>query len=377
MNKVETKVFALTFLVLTTLILLTTLVSAEFWSCFSKGQVIDFCNPLVPDRTCSFTTCKLCMSNFNSASNCYNQGNWQTCNGLTSGSCSSGSGGVDSTPPAINLINPTEGGVYTERAITFSFTLNEKSDVYYLDNINGRGRWSRVCSGCSSITQKRNFNEGLNDITIRAKDVNGNFGFKDVSFFIDSKKPKISKAEPKKGFASGEFSVEFTEANPQMLILHYGNSETGMQNSLLDVSEDCSLIGKEKYSCTTSVNIDDYDSQTIEYWFELTDLGGNVVTSKRQFLSVDTTFPVINSMTSVLNRNKVTFVTHITEQNFADMSYIDNSESRPKWRKMCSRLINNICEKSITLRSGTHDLTVQVNDKAGNSVGENMQIVVP
>ena len=361
------------------ILLSVSLASAVFWSCFNKGQTINYCNPAVQDRTCTTTLCKYCMSTFNSTSSCYNQGNWVSCNGLPASEqdCSSGSGGVDSSPPTINLISPQENQIFTERSVPFSFTLNEKSDVYYLDNINGRGRWSRVCSGCSSINQKRSFAEGFNDLTLRAKDSMGNLAYKDFKFFVDSKKPRINKAEPKKGFASSAFYVQFTEANPKDLMLHYGNSESGFNEKTLNIESDCARGTRDKYDCSTQVDLENYDGEIMEYWFHLTDIANSEAESKHQFLTVDTTFPVVESMTYTVTGNKVLFVTRVTEQNFADVSYIDQSELRPRWRKMCSKLTNFICEKTLTLRSGTHDLTVQVNDKAGNSVGEAIFISIP
>ena len=34
------------------ILVLISFVSAEFWACLSKGQILDFCNPKTPDRTC-------------------------------------------------------------------------------------------------------------------------------------------------------------------------------------------------------------------------------------------------------------------------------------------------------------------------------------
>ena len=58
------------------------------------------------------------------------------------------------------------------------------------------------------------------------------------------------------------------------------------------------------------------------------------------------------------------------------MRYMDNSDSRPIWRTMCSRLNEGICEKRLTLRDGEHSLNIQALDDAGNSVNSGLILVV-
>ena len=56
-------------------IFLTSLTSAYFWACFSKGEKINYCNPDVPDRTCyNSAGCPFCMSSYNETKNCFNGG---------------------------------------------------------------------------------------------------------------------------------------------------------------------------------------------------------------------------------------------------------------------------------------------------------------
>jgi len=75
--------------------------------------------------------------------------------------------------------------------------------------------------------------------------------------------------------------------------------------------------------------------------------------------------------------NRVTFNFNITEKNFDVIEYMDTSESRPRWRTMCSRLKDDgTCSKRITFRDGIHDLSIQVVDGAGNIVGRNEIITV-
>ncbi len=371
-KKNSTIIFGL--LALGMVIILASAASAEFWSCFSKGQKINFCNPTIQDRTCSSTSCKYCMSRFNSTNSCYSTGNWLKCLGLTGqqAQCQSSTGGIDAQPPSLTITSPLNNALLIGRSIPFILSTSEKSEILMLDNINGRGQWSRVCSGCTSVNQKRSFAEGFNNFTIKAKDIMGNAVYQNLFFFVDSKKPQITKTLPvNKAFASGTFDVQFIEANPVTLMLHYGNSAAGMKEKTLDITNEC-LLSKGKYTCSTDVPISGFDGQQIGYQFHLIDKAGNEVMSKQLNLSVDTTFPKIDSFVAVPNKKVIALDIMIEEQNFADVSYMDNSVSRPRWTKICSRLINGVCEAKIFLSTGNHDLTVQINDKAGNSVGQEL-----
>ena len=353
-------------------------VSAEFWACFSKGEHINYCNPLVPDRTAPNSGYLLCMSEYKPSQDCYNQGNWLACNQLTP-DCSNQPGGtptLDSNPPIITLLSPSQDHVYSSRSILLDILLNEQSKITYLDNINGKGRWKNVCKNCLSYSKKRSFKEGLNDLTFRAIDNNNNPSFESVQFYIDSKKPRINKLEPRKGFASGFFEIQFTEANPESLILNYGNIFQGFNSHSVDIQSEC-IPNKKKQKCTTFVDISQYNGQNIEVWAVLTDMAQVQALSKTNFLKVDITPPIINSLTHIINKRKVEVTLDITEPNFDEAKYIvDQGSSRARWKRFCSRLRNNECTKKISLRSGFHNIDIQVFDEAGNSAGRSIQVNV-
>ena len=369
-------IIIIVFGILFSLIFSINFTSAEFWACFGRGESVDFCNPSVPDRTCGSDLCKFCMSVFDEGRGCYTSGNFNQCNqegaSCGSGSGGGGGGGIDATPPVLTLNSPTQSSVYSTRSVLFDLDLNEKSDVMYLDEINGRGRWIKVCNNCVSYSRSRNFKEGQNNITIKAEDSSGNEILKNMIFFIDSKNPIIRKTGPKKGFASGIFETEFTEQNPTSLKLNYGNSETGYASKTLNLAADCTE-NKNKKFCDTNVNLASYDGEQIEYWFELKDIAENLDESKHLNLGVDTTFPVINSIGTEINNKKVKFSIDITELNLDVVEYIDNSETRPRFKRLCTRLKEGICEKQVTLRgSGDHNIDIQVIDMAGNVISENI-----
>ena len=376
MRKEKNIIYIFALLAVLTL-LLTTLASAEFWQCFERAEKINYCNPKTPDRTCGNTIgCMYCMGSFNEAEGCYNQGNFNVCNGITPQcSLSSGGGQIDAEPPILTILRPIQDNIYSEKSILLHFTLDERADVSYIDLIKPKARPKKICGKCSSYERKRSFEEGLNNLMFIAADVVGNTAYQNISFFIDSRAPRINKVLPKRGFASGMFEVQFTEANPESLELNYGNQETGFLTQSVDIENSCSLE-KGKYNCETSVDLSPYDGEEIEYHFDLTDIAGSSDSSKPVTLKVDATSPIINSLNYEFNDRRVNFLIDITEENFDKIEYIDNSDPRARWRILCSRLKEGICEKSITLQEGNHDLDVKVSDEAGNSVNQNLDITI-
>ena len=355
-------------------ILLISLVSADFWACFEKGQEIDFCNPKVPDRTASSNGYSVCMKEYNSSGQCFNQGSLGKCN--QNGACSflGGNTSFDITPPELTINSPAQDGIYTSRSVLVDFDLDEKADVYYYDNINGKVRLSRLCNDCSpgspSYSRKKSFKEGFNDISFIGIDVVGNQVYVNRTFIVDSKKPKIHRTEPRSDYASGLFEIQYSEENLEEIRIFYGNEKTGFRNAGL---ENC--IPGEKQWCSIDVNLEDYDGGRIEYYFIIKDIAENEKKSQiRQNLNVDTTFPVLNNPlfwnqgTGKYSRY-VYFNFDVTEKNLDKIEYMDNSDNKPRWKTLCSRLKDGICETKKSFSRGNHSVDIQITDKAGNSIG--------
>jgi len=80
-----------------------------------------------------------------------------------------------------------------------------------------------------------------------AVDVVGNEVYLNRTFYVDSKKPKIKTTEPRRGYADGNFEVQFQEENPKKLFLNYGNLITGYRNAELNI-QDCNEE-RNRYTC--------------------------------------------------------------------------------------------------------------------------------
>ncbi|MBI2005635.1 MAG: hypothetical protein HYS80_02630, partial [Candidatus Aenigmarchaeota archaeon] len=174
------------------------------------------------------------------------------------------SGGIDLTPPTINLYSPVQGVTYNSRSVLLNLTTSEPSTLSLQDNLNSQRGFSTFCSNCDkSYSRLRRFNEGFNNITIQAEDNNGNSGFKTVYFYIDSQKPSIRDTQPDDGdFVSGTlFTVEYSEDNLQSIVLHYGVNANDNQVNLPNCPS-----GRNQ-ECSIDVNLNAFNNQVIQYYF--------------------------------------------------------------------------------------------------------------
>ena len=353
-----------------TMLLLVSYASAYKLVCLTYGQSVP--SSQNPRYTCHSDVCQLCLTDTN-----YPTAPGYCLHGGGTGGCEGGGNTtLDTQPPVLTINSPIENQIYNSRQVIFDLKTNEPASIFYTDNINGRGVWKKIANGIESYQRGISFKDGLNDITIRATDRNGNSVEILKKFSVDSTKPKIKKTLPSKGFADGNFEIQFVEANPKSLILNYGNSATGQKTAALNLNS-CEII-KGLSTCRINVDLSSYNNQNINFWFALSDIADNLVTSKSITLSVDALNPIINNPGSMYIKNGkyVYFSININEPNLDEVSYIDNSASNPRWTKICTKLKNGLCEKKITLKSGTHEIEIMVSDKAGNSISQLTSIVI-
>jgi hypothetical protein len=273
-------------------------------------------------------------------------------------------------PGGVNLqvISPEEGKIYNTKGVLFDVSTIGNvvlKTIKTTDTFNGK-RARTLCTKCSLYLRKKSLKDGFHELTFIGTHALGNQQNKTVSFIVDSKKPKIRSTEPTRGLVSGDFHVKFREENPQTLFLNYGNSLTGFNSQMINLSE-CMDDGKN-VECWTKVNISDYDMQEISYNFSLTDISNFIDTSKDRTLVVDTLNPKINSFNFTQNGRFINFNMNITEKNLDIIHYIDQESSRPRFKRLCTNLQNDICEKRKSFRKGPHNLTIEILDDAKNSV---------
>ncbi len=280
--------------------------------------------------------------------------------------------------PQLKINSPSQT-LFSERRLQLNLSTTEQVDkITYIDWMDRTPRNKTLCSrNCNGYGNDRkrlvSFGDGEHNLTFMAIKNNEVVDEENSSFFIDSRDPSISSTEPRRGFASGIFNVEFSEDNAEELVLYYGNS---IRNKTLDINNDC-VPDRTRYKCEAEVNLSDYDGLEIQYWFNLTDIAGNSDANRPvSRIKVDTTSPVINSFNYSISLRRVNFNFNITELNFDEINYIDTLDARPREITLCSRLRNGICQITKSFRTGEHNLTINVLDDAGNSIEEEISFVI-
>jgi len=352
------------FLILSFLLIISiSFVSAEFWACFAKGEFIDYCNPKTPDRTCgSSFGCLYCMDSYNSVEGCYNQGNWLVCNTMPQECGNNGSTTIDSTPPNMTVNSPVNNSFYDSRAVLMDIDVNERSDIFYYDNIGGRGRWSRLCTTCTGYSRSLSFDEGLNDITIRAKDAIGNTAYENLVFYVDSQEPRIYGTEPDDDeYTNGMFSIYYTEAALQNTTLYYKVEGEEWQNV---TKTDCPQ--GEKQTCYFDLGA--LNGQlSLDYYFGVSD-SAQTIFSGQKTVFVDTIAPELNVISPhnpvvVYNTRKMMLDINVSE--LVLLEYKDYQDRRPRWKRLCKD-----CDKHYKIKSfkdGFHNVSFRATDYAGNN----------
>ncbi len=268
----------------------------------------------------------------------------------------------------MQIYSPIEGKVYNNRMIPINITMNDYSIFKYAKYSDNGDPYVTLCRNCDeygySKLKRKPFSDGFHRMGIKVEFEDGP-EYSYVEFFVDSRKPRIRRTEPRRGFAFGLFEVEFDEENPEEVWLNYGNDLTGWESKELDLSE-C-VKGRRGTICEIWIDLDRFDGQEIEYWFNITDIAENKDESKHEFVKVDNTAPIINSVKYIADKRRGEIIVDITEANLDKIEYIDNNDDRARWRTLCRRLDRDdgLCHGRARFRDGTHNVTLKAIDEAG------------
>ncbi|MEK6800977.1 MAG: hypothetical protein AABY05_03515 [Nanoarchaeota archaeon] len=268
----------------------------------------------------------------------------------------------------LTIFSPMEK-VYDSRRIQLNITTSQlASEIGFINHNDRVPKFRKLCLDCDEYGNSRrkylSLSEGENRIDVIASSNSGESVAKSIFLIVDSRAPVISSTKPRKGFSLGTFEVEFREQNPRELILHYGNSLSGFRESEFNFSQ-CSKE-REVYDCSGEVNLSDYDGEKIVYSFVLNDVSNKTANSKEITLDVDFTSPLIISYDIDVTGRYLQLFSRIDELNFDQVRYIDHFELSPRYRKLCSKLDNGICNKTQRFSLGDHNITIEALDKAGN-----------
>jgi hypothetical protein len=367
----EMKKVILGLLVVLTLVLTLSYVVAvlegPFWKTFERGERIEFCAQ--NDRVCNSGGCIYCVT-YETNLGCYNSLEFSRCSGAPTPGDDNGSGGStgpDLVEPSITVHSPIENKIYSTKRVLLDVELNEKAKIEYL--VDGpRANWKEICrNGCKNGQAELRLEDGPNKVFVRAIDGSQNVNSTEISFFVDSSAPRILGTEPRKGYSDGSFSLEVMEQNIEKLTLVIQGNEYNINPSVC-------VDGKRGKSCVANVNINNYDGQSVEYYFIVKDIAGNVEQSKTQTVKVDVSDPIIEDI-EVVNDGKYMYLRVQIDEPFLDsVEYIDLDDPKSKNSQLCRKLVNGMCEGKLKLKDGEHTLSIMVYDEAGNAVGESIEL---
>ncbi len=272
----------------------------------------------------------------------------------------------------INIISPMQDNIYDDRRIPVIILLSEEAE--YLKVSDNGGRFRNLCRNCDSLgfwsTRIMGFDEGFHELEFVAvfsdRTVSQN-----VSFFIDSKDPTITKTTPARNQVTNgsDFSVKYTESNVKEILLIW--------NPTINLTGQCAS-GEDVICNVPQVDLTAFDGQEIEYWFNVTDIADNTDSSIPTKVLVDTTSPLltVNAPVNTAYGRRVPFNLSVSEDVTLDL--IDNSDLSPTWKRICSNCnsygLTSLRTKSF--KTGMHDIVIRATDKAGNSDSEAVSLDV-
>lgn len=271
---------------------------------------------------------------------------------------------VDSTDPVLT-VNSFGASSFNTKKILFDIEVDEEVELFYIDNNDPRNRHKRLCRGCTEYRKEKTFRDGVWNITIYAEDDAGNFDTFDMFFTVDTKKPKIRKVSPRRGWANGNFWIQYDETQLQGISLFYGINDN-YQETILD-----GCLSGKKQECSIDVNLSEFDGGEVDVYWALTDLHFQVSSRVKTF-DVDVTDPVFNKLDFPVEEGRVHFDIGVSEK--VDIEYMDPADRRPRFRSLCRN--KDVCVKKKSFNEGSHTVTVRAEDNAGNFVEQDINFVI-
>jgi len=270
---------------------------------------------------------------------------------------------VDSTDPVMTVAD-FGASSFNTRKIPFNIEVDEEVDIFYIRNDDPKNKHKRLCRGCTEYKKEKRFKDGVWDITVYAEDEAGNFDSHNMFFTVDTKKPKIRKTEPRRGWANGNFWIKYDETQVQGVSLYYGNGD--YQEAILN-----GCPSGKKQECSVDIDLSAYDGGEVDVYWVITDNFFSV-SSRVRTLDVDVTDPVFDKFEWSQDGNKINFDILVSEK--VDVEYMDSARSKPRFRNLCRN--KDECQRTKRFRDGEHTVILRAIDDAGNFVEKEINFVI-
>ncbi|HLD88801.1 MAG TPA: hypothetical protein VI894_01195 [Candidatus Nanoarchaeia archaeon] len=273
---------------------------------------------------------------------------------------------VDSIAPVITVLSPTNK-TYNTTIVILNVSVNENLSTLKMavDSVF----FSNACTNCNSTVRKLYLNQGAHTVRLIATDFSGNSNSTEITLFVDSVKPSIISYSPlNKSYVKNTttFSIRYSEVNLKKAVLVIRNSTAVLQQ----INMSCDA-GNFKL-CSVNVDLSQYNSNTLYYYFNLSDEVFTVQTQGRT-LYVDSTPPVLNVI-SPLNANYTsrTILFNLTTEE--KVKNIKRSIDDAPYSILCSNC--NLTKSTIYFSKGAHTAVLQATDYADNTITVTRQFVI-
>jgi hypothetical protein len=154
---------------------------------------------------------------------------------------------------------------YNISSIYINVTANQRlKEIRY--SFNG-GKDTILCKDCNGVYKRLKVKEGQNQLKFTLLDYTGESHEKVINFFVDSKKPKISRIYPSGKYISSivNFEIKYTEDYLKSITLFYGTSEP------LESKELAGCFSGKNRVCRIQVDLTQFSGKQIKYYFVVED----------------------------------------------------------------------------------------------------------
>jgi len=261
-------------------------------------------------------------------------------------------------PLKLTLISP-ESKAYDTKNILVNVSAAVKVDKieYSLDGSSFR----TLCSNCDGYDREKSFREGPHVLVVKATLDDITSPEESVNFFVDSVEPKIIKTLPEDGaiIHGTQFYIKYTEDNLQNISLYWKESPQSIPQRITNTS--CQS-GSYK-ECTFDLNLNSFNGQYINYFFEVRDLANSVNSSVRT-IKIDSTIPAVTinlpENNTFYSDTRIGLDVGVTDT----VKMLEYSVDGGNFQRLCRDCSGYADEKTFT--NGPHTLTVRATDYAGN-----------
>jgi len=260
---------------------------------------------------------------------------------------------VEASAAVINIVSPMENVEYSNNRLPVMIALNKEVESleYSLNGDNFRN----LCTRCSEYNRDKIFEEGTNQLLVRAIDYAGNVNEESTEFIVDSKEPVVIETLPGQGdYVNSQFSIKYTEDNVERIKLYYGQG-----NNFNNVELNNCESGRNK-ECSVNVDLSSYEG-TLFYYFTIED-PTHLVTSDLVSFNVDYDDPILNVYSPIeFSYNEKIIPISLNVNENVDVQYsIDGG----RFLTLCRDCTDY--DRRRTFSYGEHEIIFKAIDYAGN-----------